>query len=162
VWRGKQEIAGRRVGPDSIAGGDEQALERRAQRFVIVDDMDDWWIRAHADAPLGPCATPAAAVAAARRTRNVAPPCTLFSARMDPPCASTIDLTMARPSPMPSAFVDQNESNRCAKFSGAIPCPRSATAISTDPFSASEVLTAAIRWEGGVSVIASIALIRRL
>ena len=62
---------------------------------------------------------------------------------------------------MPSGLVDQNDANSRGKFSAAMPCPRSATATSTDPSSRIAVLTATIRFDAGVSVIESIALISR-
>jgi hypothetical protein len=79
------------------------------------------------------------------RHRNVAPPAALFSARIEPPCAVTIDRLIASPSPRPCRRNVTNGSNTCSSCSGGMPAPRSDTDSCTNPSSAWSRATAGAR-----------------
>src|SRR6202030_21923 len=67
---------------------------------------------------------------AARVKRNTVPPPRLGSPFRRPPCASTIERQIERPSPIPLAFVETNGSKSRLATSFPSPRPLPATAIS--------------------------------
>jgi hypothetical protein len=74
--------------------GAQEAIERAADRLVVVHDEDHRRGVGHVARVGG----------RGRRKRNTAP-CPLFSAQIRPPCASMIDRAMASPMPMPAFLV---------------------------------------------------------
>ena len=94
-------------------------------------------------------------------TVKVAPPSGLLSAAMVPPCASTIRRAIVRPMPSPCDFVVTNGENSLATMSARKPGPVSRTETSTS-VAVTLLLIVIRRRAGGVSAIASMALITRL
>src|SRR5262249_967925 len=58
---------------------------------------------------------------------NAMPPPRRRHAVTRPPCASTVRLAMARPSPVPPGLSEKNGSKRCASAAGGTPGPVSLT-----------------------------------
>src|SRR5262245_7575023 len=95
-----------------------------------------------------------------KRNVKVAPRSSLFDAHMRPPCPSTIERQMERPSPRPCAFDVMKGSNTESTGWRLIPAPQS----DTDTRTAAPSFAVAIqmcRSVGGLSLIASHALTMR-
>src|SRR6267142_1143518 len=103
------------------AGGANRPRQRHTDRHVVVDDED----------PRRPFVHTPSIAAAGRAKRTVVPKSAFEAAQSRPPNASTMPRQIARPMPMPSAFVVKNGSKSRSRYFGSIPTPASATATST-------------------------------
>ncbi len=88
----------------------QQQFQRIAHRLVVVDDIYEPLVAHGAPSPRNGSVK-----------LNVAPPPSLFSARISPPCASTMPRLIDRPTPSPCDLVVKNGSNNRDKASGAMP-----------------------------------------
>src|SRR5262249_25757275 len=133
VGCGDEIVACGGVGADSVAGGRQQAAERRAHRLVVVDEMN---CGHHA------CAAVRAGFAlagvrvregagalgsVASRIVNAAPPPGRGSATMLPWWASTMERAIDSPSPSPPGLVVKKEANSASAAWAPKPAPRSLT-----------------------------------
>ena len=117
-----QELRRRRVGSHGEADGFEQPSQRVAHRAIVVDDEDDrFGLRRHRDLRV----RLAARRGRRRRGAGSEKPTTR------PPCASTIERLMWRPSPSPSRLVVKNGSKRRLAAACETPLPVSLTTSST-------------------------------
>src|SRR5262249_58809045 len=75
----------------------------------------------------------AGAPASGSSTSMRGPPCWFGVAASRPPCASTVRLAMARPSPVPCGLSEKNGSNRRGSASAGTPGPLSSTTSAPGP-----------------------------
>src|SRR5262249_30867235 len=113
----------------SVAVGLQTTGEAEPDRAVVLGDQDHGaGGRAGAHARSPPAAFTLATWSLCVKT---APPPGRCSARRSPRWARAISRAIARPSPVPSAFVVKKGSNRCARTSAERPGPSSATLAAT-------------------------------
>src|SRR5215468_12354745 len=90
-----QELLGRLIERNSIAAGAQQLAKSRAERCIVIDDVNDRRQSCHAASILDNGIV----------KQKTAPPPGRFSAHILPPWVSTIARAMDRPSPVPSRLV---------------------------------------------------------
>src|SRR5262245_35005462 len=115
--RDRLRHGGRRPGLHRESHGGDEPPQRAPDRLVVIDDEHDGLRRRHR--------------VTGSRTSNVAPCVGFALARIQPPCASTMEWLIDSPMPMPSGLVVKKALNSCSIVSGATPTPASCTATTT-------------------------------
>src|SRR5262249_55417332 len=130
----EKKVPGGAVDSDLVSRGAQEPRDRGSKRGIVVDDVNDRGLLGHvAGSGTGSDSLRVRARGwgdAGRENWNVAPPFKLFSAAIVPPCASTIERQIERPSPTPCFLVVKNDWKSRARSLSEIPWPVSDTRAS--------------------------------